>query len=264
MRRGPRWFVGSADAIYQNFNLIRDERPDHIIVFGADHIYRMDPRQMVERAHRERRRGHGGGDPRADRSGRSVRRDRDRAGRPARSRRSARSRPTPSRFPTRPIRCTRRWATTCSATDALVEAVTTDAKNEASRHDIGGNLIPMLVERGEARVYDFATNEVPGADRARPRLLARRGDARCVLRRAHGPDLGDPGLQPLQPRVADSHVARSAAAGQVRVRRGRPTRARARLDGVRRCCPLGRGRRAARSCRPASTCTPTPRSRTRS
>ena len=48
MRRGPRWFVGSADAIYQNLNLIRDERPDHVIVFGADHIYRMDPRQMVD------------------------------------------------------------------------------------------------------------------------------------------------------------------------------------------------------------------------
>src|ERR671938_1909984 len=48
MRRGPRWFVGSADAIYQNFNLLNDERPDHVIVFGADHIYRMDPRQMVD------------------------------------------------------------------------------------------------------------------------------------------------------------------------------------------------------------------------
>src|ERR1700694_1783521 len=48
MRRGPRWFAGSADAIYQNMNLIADERPDYICVFGADHIYRMDPRQMVE------------------------------------------------------------------------------------------------------------------------------------------------------------------------------------------------------------------------
>src|SRR5206468_11704959 len=47
MRRGPRWFAGSADAIYQNINLIADERPDYICVFGADHIYRMDPRQMV-------------------------------------------------------------------------------------------------------------------------------------------------------------------------------------------------------------------------
>src|SRR3989440_4313859 len=46
-RLGPRWFAGSADAIYQSLNLIKDERPDHVIVFGADHIYRMDPRQMV-------------------------------------------------------------------------------------------------------------------------------------------------------------------------------------------------------------------------
>src|SRR5580765_6699592 len=48
MRRGPQWFSGSADAIYQNLNLISDERPDIVCVFGADHIYHMDPRQMVE------------------------------------------------------------------------------------------------------------------------------------------------------------------------------------------------------------------------
>ena len=48
MRRGPHWFSGSADAIYQNLNLIHDERPDHVVVFGADHIYRMDPRQMLD------------------------------------------------------------------------------------------------------------------------------------------------------------------------------------------------------------------------
>src|SRR5213595_1191784 len=48
MRRGPRWFAGSADAIYQNLNLIHDEQPDHVCVFGADHVYRMDPRQMVQ------------------------------------------------------------------------------------------------------------------------------------------------------------------------------------------------------------------------
>ena len=48
MRRGPWWFAGSADAIYQNLNLIYDERPDLVCVFGADHIYRMDPQQMVE------------------------------------------------------------------------------------------------------------------------------------------------------------------------------------------------------------------------
>jgi glucose-1-phosphate adenylyltransferase len=48
MRRGPRWFSGSADAIYQNLNIIGDEHPAHLCVFGADHIYRMDPKQMVD------------------------------------------------------------------------------------------------------------------------------------------------------------------------------------------------------------------------
>src|SRR3954453_11138992 len=47
MRRGPHWFAGSADAIYQNLNLISDERPDYVCVFGADHIFRVDPRQML-------------------------------------------------------------------------------------------------------------------------------------------------------------------------------------------------------------------------
>src|SRR5213596_2931920 len=47
-RLGPRWFSGSADAIFQSLNLIYDEDPDIVVVFGADHVYRMDPRQMVE------------------------------------------------------------------------------------------------------------------------------------------------------------------------------------------------------------------------
>src|SRR5215218_6263760 len=46
-RLGPRWYTGSADAIYQSLNLVYDERPDYIVVFGADHVYRMDPSQMV-------------------------------------------------------------------------------------------------------------------------------------------------------------------------------------------------------------------------
>src|SRR5712672_1975961 len=47
-RLGPQWYTGSADAIYQSMNLINDEQPDHVIVFGADHVYRMDPSQMID------------------------------------------------------------------------------------------------------------------------------------------------------------------------------------------------------------------------
>ena len=47
-RLGPRWYTGSADAILQSLNLVYDEKPDYLVVFGADHVYRMDPSQMVQ------------------------------------------------------------------------------------------------------------------------------------------------------------------------------------------------------------------------
>ena len=96
-------------------------------------------------------------------------------------------------------------------------------------------------ERRRPRVRLLAQRR-PGGERARPRLLARRRDARCVLRRPHGPGLGRPHLQPLQPGVADPELPRAAAAGQVRVRRGRTARGGARLDGVRGGGDLGSDR----------------------
>ncbi|HTT30873.1 MAG TPA: glucose-1-phosphate adenylyltransferase [Solirubrobacteraceae bacterium] len=162
MRRGPRWFVGSADAIYQNFNLLRDERPEHIIVFGADHIYRMDPRQMVEehvasgasvtvaaiRAPIEQADQFGVIETAPD--GRRIS--------------AFREKPADAKpLPDAPDQVYASMGNYVFTAEALIDAVTTDAQDETSRHDIGGNLIPMLVERGDARVYDFATNEVPGA-----------------------------------------------------------------------------------------------------
>src|SRR4249919_499264 len=47
-RLGPQWYQGSADAIFQSLNLVYDERPEYVVVFGADHVYRMDPAQMVD------------------------------------------------------------------------------------------------------------------------------------------------------------------------------------------------------------------------
>jgi glucose-1-phosphate adenylyltransferase len=161
MRRGPRWFVGSADAIYQNYNLIADERPDHIIVFGADHIYRMDPAQMVEQ-HIES----GAGVTVA-----AIRVPKDQAFQfgiieTSDGRKIDRFREKPSDamgLPDSPDEVYASMGNYVFSTEALIEAITTDAHNEDSRHDIGGNIIPMLVEQGEAEVYDFAANEVPGA-----------------------------------------------------------------------------------------------------
>jgi glucose-1-phosphate adenylyltransferase len=162
MRRGPRWFAGSADAIYQNFNLIGDERPDYVIVFGADHIYRMDPRQMVAQ-HIESGAGVTVAALRAPIA------QADQFGvieTAADGRRIAafREKPSDARgLPDAPDQVFASMGNYVFRTDALVDAVTRDAADAGSKHDVGGNLIPLLVERGEAEVYDFSENEVPGA-----------------------------------------------------------------------------------------------------
>src|SRR3954453_7190930 len=162
MRRGPRWFAGSADAIYQNLNLIHDERPEHIIVFGADHIYRMDPAQMVDehvasgagvtvagiRTPIDQADQFGVIEPAAD--GRRIA--------------AFREKPTdPVGLPDSPDEVFASMGNYVFTTEALVEAVTEDAADEGSNHDVGGNIIPNLVARGEAAGYDFAANDVPGA-----------------------------------------------------------------------------------------------------
>jgi glucose-1-phosphate adenylyltransferase len=162
MRRGPRWFVGSADAIYQNYNLIADERPDHIIVFGADHIYRMDPSQMVEqhvasgagvtvagiRVPIEQAYQFGVIETAPD--GRGIA--------------AFREKPSdPIGLPDSPNEVYASMGNYVFSTEALLEAVTADAQDESSNHDLGGNIIPALVAKGTAEVYDFAANRVPGA-----------------------------------------------------------------------------------------------------
>ncbi|MDG4818486.1 glucose-1-phosphate adenylyltransferase [Micromonospora carbonacea] len=161
-RRGPWWFAGSADAIYQSFNLIHDEQPDYVIVFGADHIYRMDPRQMVN-------------DHIASGAGVTVAGIRQplsmadqfgviEVGPDGRRIRSFREKPTDAvGLPDAPDQIYASMGNYVFTTKALLEAVEQDAEDKTSKHDMGGSIIPMLVERGEANVYDFRDNEVPGS-----------------------------------------------------------------------------------------------------
>jgi glucose-1-phosphate adenylyltransferase len=161
MRLGRRWFEGSADAIYQNLNLIGDERPEYICVFGADHIYRMDPEQMVQ-AHIQS----GAGVTVA-----ALRVPRSEASRfgvlvPGPNGRIARFREKPvdaEGLKDDPEHVFASMGNYVFSTRMLVEAVRADAENKDSVHDMGGNIITMLVEAGMAAVYDFAQNKVPGA-----------------------------------------------------------------------------------------------------
>jgi glucose-1-phosphate adenylyltransferase len=159
-RLGPHWQTGSADAIYQSLNLIRSERPDLVVVFGADDVYRMDPAQMIE-AHQAWGAGvtvAAIGVPRASATAFGVlQADGHRVGafleKPA----------SPPALPGRPDEAFASMGNYVFDREVLVEALRADACDEASQHSIGGDVMPMLVRQGAAHVYDFLQNEVPGA-----------------------------------------------------------------------------------------------------
>jgi glucose-1-phosphate adenylyltransferase len=161
-RLGPRWFAGSADAIYQSLNLVNDEKPDYVIVFGADHIYRMDPSQMVAQHI----------DSGADVTVAGIRQPLSTADQfgvievatDGKRIQAFREKPKDAKgLPDAPDQVYASMGNYVFTAEALVDAVTRDAQISASKHDMGGNIIPMLVERGSAAVYDFADNEVPGS-----------------------------------------------------------------------------------------------------
>jgi len=160
-RVGPRWFAGSADAIHQSLNLVHDEMPKYVVVFGADNIYRMDPEQMLE-AHIESGAGVTVAGIRqplsmADQFG-VIEVDAD-----GRRISAFREKPKETKgLPDAPNEIFASMGNYIFTTSVLIDAVTRDAADQGSKHDMGGNIVPMLVESGQASVYDFRDNDVPG------------------------------------------------------------------------------------------------------
>lgn len=160
-RRGKRWYNGSADAIVQSLNLINDEKPDYVIVFGADHVYRMDPSQMVEEhiatgldcsvagIRVPRSEATAFGCIEADGMGTITE--------------FVEKPDNPPSTPDDPNMTYASMGNYVFTASALKQALLEDEKNENSAHDMGGDIIPYFVERGQAHVYDFMSNEVPGA-----------------------------------------------------------------------------------------------------
>jgi glucose-1-phosphate adenylyltransferase len=162
-RVGPRWQVGSADAIYQSLNLIYADRPDIVVVAGADHVYRMDPAQMIDQhlatgsaatiaaipVPRSEATGFGVVQtaPGGHRIDAFAEKPADPPGRPG-----------------QPDEALVSMGTYVFDTDLLVEVLRKDAAHDGSRHSMGGDIIPMLVRAGTAHVYDFLQNKVPGTD----------------------------------------------------------------------------------------------------
>jgi glucose-1-phosphate adenylyltransferase len=161
-RLGPHWYTGSADAIYQSMNLINDEQPDIVMVIGADHVYRMDPQQMID--HHV---AHGAGVtvaaipvPRHEASSFGILF----VGPDGRTVQEFLEKPAdPPPMPGNPEQSYASMGNYVFDTGVLVEALRKDADDDSSRHDMGGDIIPMLVRDGCAQAYDFLLNEVPGA-----------------------------------------------------------------------------------------------------
>jgi glucose-1-phosphate adenylyltransferase len=160
-RRGARFFQGSADALYQNFNLIRDEAPDLVGVFSADHIYRVDPHQMVI-AHLDSGAGMtiaGKRVPVAEAGAFGVI-EADSRGNVT----SFREKPSdPDAISDDPNYVFASMGDYVFSTATLTDVITEDAHDDDSNHEIGGDIVPRLVASGEVHLYDFATNEVPGS-----------------------------------------------------------------------------------------------------
>ena len=160
-RLGPRWYQGSADAIYQSLNLIRDANPDYVVVFGADNIYRMDIEQMVD-AHIDSGLGCTVAGIRVPRSEASAFGIID-AGEDKRIK-SFLEKPTePPGLPDSPEESFASMGNYIFSRHALVEALRADAENPTAKHDMGGDIVPWFTAQGQSQVYDFKDNVVPGA-----------------------------------------------------------------------------------------------------
>ncbi|MEA1903844.1 MAG: glucose-1-phosphate adenylyltransferase [Actinomycetota bacterium] len=161
MRQGPRWFLGSADAIFQNLNLFRDEHPEYVFVFGADHIYRMDPSQMLSQ-HIES----GAGItvaaipvPLEEATEFGV----IERGEGTRIDAFVEKPDHPKHIPGDDTLAYVSMGNYVFTASALIDLVTADAERDDSAHDLGANIVTSAVEQGIAHVYDFAENVIPGS-----------------------------------------------------------------------------------------------------
>lgn len=162
-RVGKSWFLGSANAIYQSLNLIHDANPDIVVVVGADHVYRMDFAQMVDQhvASGAKATVAAVRQPlsMADQFG-VIEVDQNDPQKIAAFVEKPSSTPGLAADPTQFLASMGNYVFDA---DALVDALHVDAERLDTKHDMGGDIIPYFVNKGEAGVYDFTLNDIPGS-----------------------------------------------------------------------------------------------------
>ncbi len=160
MRMGESWYRGTADSVFQNIHLIEEYRADAVLVFGADHVYKMNVRQMTD-YHFEHNAiatvaclpipvsaAHEFGIVQVDDQQRVIgfqeKPERD-----------------PITIPGDPAHCLASMGNYVFAPGPLVEELRADAERE-SHHDFGRNILPTLVKTGKVFSYNFSHNRIRG------------------------------------------------------------------------------------------------------
>jgi glucose-1-phosphate adenylyltransferase len=215
MKARGGWYEGTADAVYQNLNLIRDFEPDVVAVFGADHIYRMDVSQMV-RFHVEHEadvtvaalpvpleaaKGFG-----------IIEASRERGG--AERITGFEEKPhQPKPMPTDRARAYSSMGNYLFETDTLLQALERDARHTGS-HDFGRDILPHLLRSQRVLAYNFQDNEVPGLKAYEERGYWRDVGTLEAYWQAHMDILGDSPILDLRnrawPILMDSYDAPNA------------------------------------------------------
>ena len=161
MNTGSDWYQGTADAVYQNLHHIESHNPDHVCVFGGDHIYTMDVRDMIQEHEQNDAdltvaaipvsvdQARHFGIIEVDDSGRMI---------------GFQEKPTKDikTIPGRPDYVLASMGNYVFNKKCLVKELVDDANDSQSDHDFGKNIIPSLYPRARVMVYDFSKNEIPG------------------------------------------------------------------------------------------------------
>ncbi len=160
MRIGESWYQGTADAIYQNLNLLEDNKPDLVVVFGADHVYRMDIAQMID-FHLERKAAVTVATlpvpvEESDQFGIVE------VGSDLRIKRFDEKPKVAASMPGAPGQCLASMGNYVFDPHILIKALTEDSLRTGSHHDFGKDLIPDLIEREPVYAYNFMTNRIRG------------------------------------------------------------------------------------------------------
>ena len=232
-----QWYEGTADAVYQNIDIIEAYNPEYMVILAGDHIYKMDYELML-RQHVD-----AGADvtvgclevPRMEATGFGVMHVDKKDNiisfieKPA----------DPPGIPDKPDHALASMGIYVFKTKFLMDQLRRDAGQAGSSRDFGKDIIPYIVKNGKAIAHRFAKSCVRSSQENEA-LLARRRHDRRLLGGQYRPDRRDARARPLRPRLADLDLCRIEAAGKIRARRGRPARHGGVVAGVGRLHRLGR------------------------